>query len=60
MPLMQKKTPEQRAEDVRIREQRQHEAEAQKRAEQVEKEAYSAAATVISTLSERTARLNER
>jgi hypothetical protein len=38
MPLMQRKTPEQRAEDDRIREQRQHEAEAQKRAEQVEKE----------------------
>jgi hypothetical protein len=38
MPLMQRKTPEQRAEEVRIREQRHQEAEAQKRSEQIEKE----------------------
>jgi hypothetical protein len=37
MPLMQRKTPEQRAEDLRIRQQRQQEAEAQKRSEQMEK-----------------------
>ncbi|MGE5291988.1 MAG: hypothetical protein ACM3ML_33355 [Micromonosporaceae bacterium] len=39
MSLMQKKTPEQRAEEARIREQRQEEAQARKRAEEREAEA---------------------
>jgi hypothetical protein len=39
MPLLQKKTPEQRAEETRIRAERQREAEAQKRTEKLQAEA---------------------